>query len=54
VKKRAGHKDELGDALFALLALCEQLYIDADRALSRALSKYDSRLGSNGTAASGR
>ncbi|WP_424003079.1 MazG nucleotide pyrophosphohydrolase domain-containing protein [Haloarcula salina] len=47
-------EDEIGDALFALLALCEQLDIDADRALSQALSKYDSRLDSNGTPASGR
>lgn len=47
-------EDVLGDALFALLALCEQLDIDADRALSRALSKYEGRIDSNGTPASGR
>lgn len=34
-------EDEVGDALFALLALCEQLDIDADSALSEALEKYE-------------
>ncbi|AUG46499.1 nucleotide pyrophosphohydrolase [Haloarcula taiwanensis] len=43
---------ELGDALFALLALCVQLDIDADAALSSALAKYEGQSGANGTSAS--
>ncbi|MDS0221981.1 MazG-like family protein [Haloarcula sp. S1AR25-5A] len=46
-------EDELGDALFALLALCEQLDVDADAALSAALAKYEGRSDRNGTPASG-
>jgi len=46
-------EDELGDALFALLALCEQLDIDADAALSATLAKYEGQSGTNGTPASG-
>lgn len=51
---RSVPEDEVGDALFALLALCEQCNIDADRALSRALAKYEGRLDSSGTPASER
>lgn len=40
--------DELGDALFALLALAESLEIDADDALEAALAKYRSRLEATG------
>jgi len=46
-------EDELGDALFALLALCEQLDVDADAALSSALAKYEGQSGTSGTPASG-
>ena len=46
-------EDELGDALFALLALCEELDVDADAALSTALAKYEGRSGTSGTPASG-
>jgi NTP pyrophosphatase (non-canonical NTP hydrolase) len=45
-------EEDLGDALFALLALCEQLDVDADAALASALAKYD-QSGTNGTPASG-
>ena len=45
--------DELGDALFCLLALCEETGTDAERALETALAKYESRLDENGTAGSG-
>ncbi|MFB9811537.1 MazG-like family protein [Haloarcula sebkhae] len=46
-------EDELGDALFALLALCERLDVDADTALATALTKYEGQSGSDGTPASG-
>lgn len=46
-------EDELGDALFALLALCEELDVDAEAALETALSKYDERLEETGAAGSG-
>lgn len=36
--------DELGDALFALLAVADALEIDADAALEEALEKYERRL----------
>jgi len=37
-------EDELGDALFALLALCERSGTDAGNALDVALEKYERRL----------
>lgn len=46
-------EDELGDALFALLALCAELDVDADAALETSLAKYDERLAESGTAGSG-
>jgi NTP pyrophosphatase (non-canonical NTP hydrolase) len=46
-------EDEIGDALFALLALCVELDVDAEAALETALSKYDDRLDAGGTAGSG-
>ncbi|MDZ7746006.1 MAG: MazG-like family protein [Halobacteriales archaeon] len=45
-------EDELGDALFALLALCESLDTDAQTALDTALEKYDRRLSERGDAGS--
>ncbi|WP_276256871.1 MazG-like family protein [Halomontanus rarus] len=45
--------DELGDALFALLALADSLEIDADDALEEALAKYRSRLEATGDPGSG-
>jgi len=45
--------DEVGDALFALLALAESLDIDAGAALDEALAKYRDRLDETGSAASG-
>ncbi|AFZ72581.1 MazG nucleotide pyrophosphohydrolase domain-containing protein [Natronobacterium gregoryi] len=36
--------DEVGDALFALLALADDLEIDADAALEEALEKYEQRM----------
>ncbi|MFC7058600.1 MazG-like family protein [Halovenus salina] len=38
------NEDELGDALFALLALADAVDIDAQDALETALTKYESRL----------
>jgi NTP pyrophosphatase (non-canonical NTP hydrolase) len=46
-------EDELGDALFALLALCEELGVDAEEALETALLKYESRIEDSGDAGSG-
>lgn len=40
--------DEIGDALFSLLAVAESLGIDAEKALEEALSKYESRIRSKG------
>lgn len=37
-------EDEVGDALFALLALAERQGIDADEALQTSLEKYENRL----------
>lgn len=45
--------DELGDALFALLALADGVGVDADEALEMALEKYTSRLETSGDAGSG-
>lgn len=46
-------EDELGDAMFALLALCSELDVDAEAALETSLSKYESRLADSGQAGSG-
>jgi len=46
-------EDELGDALFALLALCAELDINAGAALETSLSKYEDRLAETGDAGSG-
>jgi NTP pyrophosphatase (non-canonical NTP hydrolase) len=46
-------EDELGDALFALLALAESLEIEADEALATALAKYEDRMAEKGDPASG-
>lgn len=45
--------DEIGDALFSLLALADSLGVDAGEALSEALAKYEARLDADGTAGSG-
>jgi len=46
-------RDELGDALFCLLALADELDYDAGAALDDALGKYEDRLDESGTAGSG-
>lgn len=46
-------RDELGDALFSLLAVCEAVDVDASAALDEALAKYERRLSETGTAGSG-
>lgn len=40
--------DELGDALYSLLALAEACGVDAGRALGAALQKYERRLAERG------
>jgi NTP pyrophosphatase (non-canonical NTP hydrolase) len=42
-------RDELGDALFALLALAEETDTDADAALAESLAKYERRIDSEGS-----
>lgn len=44
--------DELGDALFALLALADEVGVDADVALEAAMRKYEGRLDETGDPAS--
>jgi NTP pyrophosphatase (non-canonical NTP hydrolase) len=46
-------EDELGDALFALLATAEALDVDAGAALEASLAKYERRLAASGSAGSG-
>jgi NTP pyrophosphatase (non-canonical NTP hydrolase) len=45
--------DELGDALFALFALCDVLEVDGEAALEASLAKYEERLVESGGAGSG-
>lgn len=45
--------DEIGDALFALLALAESVDVDAGSALEASLAKYEERLDETGSAGSG-
>lgn len=45
--------DELGDALFALLALADNLEVDAEEALETSLAKYESRIETDGDPGSG-
>lgn len=45
-------EDELGDALFALLAVADGLDVDAGAALEMSLAKYDSRIAETGGAGS--
>ncbi|WP_324758522.1 MazG-like family protein [Haloarcula montana] len=52
-ERAAVAEDELGDTLFALLALCSELDVDAGEALETALAKYESRLDDAETPASG-
>lgn len=40
--------DEIGDALFSLLALADALDVDAGEALDASLSKYERRLAETG------
>ena len=49
----AVEEDELGDALFCLLALAESQGYDASEALDAALKKYEDRIADTGDASSG-
>ncbi|EMA44171.1 MazG nucleotide pyrophosphohydrolase domain-containing protein [Halococcus saccharolyticus] len=44
--------DEIGDALFSLLAVAESLDIDAGDALDESLAKYEKRIEGTGSASS--
>ena len=46
-------EDELGDALFAMLAVADGLDVDAGEALETSLAKYESRIEETGGAGSG-
>lgn len=41
-------RDEIGDALFSLLAFANSLDVDADAALDDALAKYERRIDATG------
>jgi NTP pyrophosphatase (non-canonical NTP hydrolase) len=45
-------EDEIGDALFSLLAVCNSLDIDAEKALETSLQKYRERIEETGGAGS--
>ena len=47
------NEDEIGDTLFALLALCEGLDVNATTALETALEKYEGRIAESGEPSSG-
>jgi NTP pyrophosphatase (non-canonical NTP hydrolase) len=42
-------RDEIGDALFSLLAVASDLDINAEAALEEALEKYESRISNSGS-----
>lgn len=42
------NRDEIGDALFSLLAFANSLSVDADAALDEALAKYERRIETTG------
>lgn len=42
-------RDELGDALFSLLLLCESLDVDAEAVLEESLAKYRRRIRETGS-----
>ena len=46
-------QDELGDCIFSLLALCEELGVDAEAALEGALGKYEKRFAEKADIGSG-
>lgn len=45
-------RDEIGDALFSLLAVADELDVDAGEALDDALAKYRRRVRETGNASS--
>jgi len=45
-------EEELGDAFFSLIALAESLDVDLEKALGKALDKYETRLAERGSAGS--
>lgn len=47
-------KEEMGDCLFSLIALCHELGIDPESALDLALSKYKRRFDEKGDIGSGK
>ena len=49
----AGLSGKVGDCVFSLLALCQELGIDAEAALREALDKYGARMAKAGRIGSG-
>lgn len=46
-------KDEIGDVMFSLLAVCNDLGVNAEEALDEAVAKYRERIEEKGDAGSG-
>lgn len=53
-KQTEATRMEVGDCLFALLALCDELGVDAEDALQNALDKYEARYKVKGRVDSGK
>jgi NTP pyrophosphatase (non-canonical NTP hydrolase) len=49
-----GWADEMGDVFFVMLALAEITDVDLEESLRKAIAKYEQRIESTGTAASGK
>lgn len=47
-------QEEMGDCLFSILALCNEMRIDAGEALKKAMRKYEMRFMTKGEISSGR
>ena len=47
-------KSEIGDCLFSLFALCQELQIDPEEALANSLAKYKKRFEQHGSIGSGK
>ena len=54
VQPNAAIAEEAGDCLFSLLALMDELHLNAEEALQAVLAKYEQRFHSKGSVDSGR
>jgi NTP pyrophosphatase (non-canonical NTP hydrolase) len=53
-ERTAALEEEMGDLLFSAMTIANKFDIDLDKALEKALEKYEARLASKGSADSGR